>query len=40
MIRGMIDCEVSIELIRQRIHNKNRFNCDKAYRIIDVKSSG
>lgn len=33
-LKGMIDCEVSIELIKQRIYNKLRMNCDQAFKSL------
>jgi len=30
-IRGLVDCEVSIELIKQKLYQKTRMNCEIAY---------
>ena len=30
-VRGLVDCEVSIELIKQRIYQKIRMNCEAAF---------
>lgn len=39
-IKGFVDCEVSIELVRQRICNKIRVNMVTAFASIDVNSRG
>eukprot|EP00347_Sterkiella_histriomuscorum_P013526 403364375 len=39
-IRGLVDCEVSIELIKQRLYNKIRLNCESAFHQIDQRGKG
>ena len=36
----MIDCEVSCELIKQRIYNKLRLKCDAAFKCLDQRGKG
>ena len=39
-IRGFVECEVSIELVRQRIINKTQVKLDMAFSFIDRDSKG
>ncbi|CDW89806.1 ef hand family protein [Stylonychia lemnae] len=39
-IRGLVDCEVSIELIKQKIYQKLRLNCESAFQQIDRRGKG
>lgn len=39
-IKGFVDCEVSIELVRQRVCNKIKLNNNKAFRAIDELDRG
>ena len=39
-IRGFVECEVSIELIRQRIMNKLQIKPDLAFSVIDRQAKG
>lgn len=39
-IRGFVECEVSIELVRQRIINKSAIKLDMAFNFIDKEEKG
>ena len=39
-IRGFIECEVSVELVRQRIINKNQIKLDMAFSHVDKEDKG
>ena len=40
LIKGFVDCEVSIELVRQRISNKLRINNYTAFAAMDEHGRG
>ena len=39
-MRGFVECEVSIELVRQRIINKTAIKLDTAFSAIDKEDKG
>ena len=39
-IKSFCDCEISIELIRQRIHNKSAVRADAAFNAMDKDQKG
>ena len=39
-IRGFVECEVSVELVRQRIINKNQIKLDMAFNQLDKEDKG
>lgn len=39
-IRGFVECEVSIELVRQRIINKSGIKLDMAFNVLDKEDKG
>lgn len=39
-MRGLVDCEVSIEIIKQKIYNKIRMSYEAAFKIIDRREKG